>query len=75
MSYFGSVDPRVYGIQSDSFGGNKRVSGTVVVSATNLSGQYLAEPERYRWLLEQKPAKILDHSLYVFEVRAKDEHE
>ncbi len=46
-----------------------------MVSATNLSGQYLAEPERYRWLLEQKPAKILDHSLYVFEVHAKDEHE
>ncbi len=69
LSYFGSVDPRAYGIQSDFFGGNRSVSGTVVVSATNLSGQYLAEPERYRWLLEQKPVKILDHSLYVFQVR------
>ena len=69
LSYFGSVDPRVYGIQSDSFAGNRNVSGTVVVSATNLSGQYLAETERYRWLLEQKPVKILDHSLYVFQIR------
>jgi 4-amino-4-deoxy-L-arabinose transferase-like glycosyltransferase len=68
LSYFGSVDPLVYGIQSDFFGGHKRVPGTVIVSATNLSGQYLAEPERYRWLLEQRPVKILDHSLYVFEV-------
>ena len=69
LSYFGSVDPQAYGIHSDLFGGGKDVSGTVVVSATNLSGQYLAEPESYRWLLQQKPVRILDHSLYVFQVR------
>jgi hypothetical protein len=69
LSYFGSVDPQAYGIRSDFFGGHKQVSGTVVVSATNLSGQYLADPDRYRWLLEQKPVTILDHSLYVFQVR------
>jgi hypothetical protein len=68
LSYFGSVDPQVYGIRSDFFGGHKRVPGTVIVSATNLSGQYLAEPERYRWLLEQKPIEIVDHSLYVFRI-------
>jgi 4-amino-4-deoxy-L-arabinose transferase-like glycosyltransferase len=75
LSYFGSVDPQLYGIQSDFFSGQRRVSGTVVVSATNLSGQYLAEPERYRWLLEQKPVKILDHSLYVFEFPDNQGHE
>ena len=75
LSYFGSVDPQVYGIQSDSFSGNQRVSGTVIVSATNLSGQYLAEPESYRWLLEQKPVEVLDHSLYVFQVRDNYGHE
>jgi hypothetical protein len=73
LSYFGSVDPQVYGIQSDFFGGHKRASGTVIVSATNLSGQYLAEPERYRWLLVRKPVRILDHSLYVFQI--PDGHE
>jgi hypothetical protein len=72
LSYFGSVDPQVYGIQTDFFGGHKRVPGTVIVSATNLSGQYLAEPGRYRWLLEQRPVKILDHSLYVFEIHDHD---
>jgi 4-amino-4-deoxy-L-arabinose transferase-like glycosyltransferase len=72
LSYFGSVDPQLYGIQADFFGGHKRVPGTVIVSATNLSGQYLAEPERYRWLLEQRPVKILDHSLYLFEVHDND---
>src|SRR6185369_3761872 len=72
LSYFGSVDTQVYGIQTAFFGGQKRVPGTVIVSATNLSGQYLAEPERYRWLLEQRPVKILDHSLYVFKVHDND---
>jgi hypothetical protein len=75
LSYFGSVDPQAYGIQSDFFGGHKHVSGTVIVSATNLSGQYLAEPERYRWLLEQKPVRILDHSLYVFQLHDNEGHE
>jgi dolichyl-phosphate-mannose--protein O-mannosyl transferase len=75
LSYFGSVDPQLYGIQSDVFNGHKRVFGTVIVSATNLSGQYLAEPERYRWLLEQKPIKILDHALYVFQVPDHEGHE
>lgn len=69
LSYFGSVDPKVYGIQSNSLAGHERVSGTVIVSATNLSRQYLAEPSRYRWLLQQKPVEILDHSLYVFQLR------
>jgi hypothetical protein len=68
LSYFGSVDPRAYGIQADLLR-SQPVSGTVVVSATNLSGQYLAEPQQYRWLLQQKPVEILDHSLYVFQVR------
>ena len=48
---------------------NEHVTGTVVVSATNLSGQLLDDPNGYHWLL-QYPAKILDHSLYVFEVPA-----
>jgi hypothetical protein len=69
LSYFGSVDPQVYGIRSDFFDGKKRVPGTVIVSATNLSGQYLAEPQTYRWLPERKPVRILDHSLYVFQLR------
>ena len=75
LSYFGSVDPQVYGIQSDPFSGNQRPSGTVIVSATNLSGQYLAEPEKYRGLLEQKPVEVLDHSLYVFKLKDRTGHE
>jgi hypothetical protein len=75
LSYFGSIDPQMYGIKSEFFGGrHKRVANTVVVSATNLSGQYLAEPDRYRWLLQEKPVAILDHSLYVFQLHDDEGH-
>jgi hypothetical protein len=69
LSYFGSVDPVIYGIQARPLGEQERASGTVIVSATNLSGQFLADPQSYHWLLQQERAGILDHSLYVFRVR------
>ncbi len=69
LAYFGSVNPVIYGIQARPLGEGERASGTVIVSATNLSGQFLADPLAYRWLLQQQPAAILDHSLYVFYVR------
>jgi hypothetical protein len=66
LAYFGSVDPAIYGIKAHPLKENERVSGTVIVSATNLSGQFLQNPQGYRWLLNQKPAEILDGSLYIF---------
>ncbi len=71
LSYFGSVDPAIYGIQVRPLGEQERVSGTVIVSATNLSGQFLADPQSYHWLLQFERTMILDHSLYVFQVPRK----
>jgi hypothetical protein len=71
LSYFGSVDPAIYGIQARPLGEQERASGTVIVSATNLSGQFLIDPQSYRWLLKQERTGVLDHSLYVFHVRDK----
>jgi hypothetical protein len=68
LAYFGSVDPAVYGIKARPLGENERVSGTVIVSATHLSGQYLKDPKAYHWLLQHSPTKMLDHSLFVFRV-------
>jgi 4-amino-4-deoxy-L-arabinose transferase-like glycosyltransferase len=68
LAYFGSVDPRVYGIQALRLPQNQQVTGTVVVSATDLSGQFLSDPDGYRWLLAYQPDQILDHSLFVFHV-------
>lgn len=66
LAYFGSVDPGVYGIEATPLGEQDRVSGTLVVSATNLSGQYLSDPNAYHWLLAYPPTELLDHSLFVY---------
>ncbi len=71
LSYFGSVDPAIYGIHAHPLGEEEHASGTVVISATNLSGQFLNDPQAYRWLLRQERTGVLDHSLYVFHVRDK----
>ncbi|HMF98336.1 MAG TPA: glycosyltransferase family 39 protein [Vicinamibacterales bacterium] len=68
LAYFGGVDPRSYGIGAHSFGEEERVHGTVVVSATHLSGQYLQNPTAYHWLLDYPRTTMLNHSLHVFEV-------
>ncbi len=69
LAYFGSVDPEVYGIDARPLKEGERVTGTVVVGATHLSGQYLKDPEAYRWLLAYGPPEVLDGCLYVFHVR------
>jgi 4-amino-4-deoxy-L-arabinose transferase-like glycosyltransferase len=68
LAYFGGVDPASYGIRARLLGEQDRVHGTVVVSATHLSGQYLRDPAAYHWLLEQPRTAILNHTLHVFEV-------
>lgn len=68
LAYFGSVDPAVYGIQARPLPENVPVTGTVIVSASNLSGQFLKDPNGYHWLLPYRPTEILDHSLLVFKV-------
>ena len=68
LAYFGGVDPASYGIQRRILGEHDRVQGTVAVSATHLSGQYLENPKAYHWLLQYPRKAILNHTLYVFEV-------
>ena len=68
LAYFGVVDPAWYGIRYSPLPEGERVTGTVVVSATHLSGQLLKDPASYHWLLAYKRTCILDHSLFVFSV-------
>jgi len=70
LAYYGLVDPAWYGIRYAPLGEDERVTGTVVVSATHLSGQLLKNPDSYHWLLAYPRKTILNHSLYVFEVPA-----
>jgi len=68
LAYFGSVDPAVYGIKALPLAENQRVTGTVIVGATDLSGEYLSDPTAYRWVLAYGPPEVLDGCLYVFHV-------
>jgi len=68
LAYHGNVAPAIYGIQALPLMPNEHVSGTVIVSATYLSGQTLPDPNSYRWVLQYPLKLILNHSLYVFEV-------
>jgi hypothetical protein len=72
LAYFGNIDPKVYGIRATPLRENERVSGTVVISETHLSGQYLEDPGGYQWVTKYPMKAILDHSLFVFEVPAEN---
>jgi hypothetical protein len=68
LAYFGTMDPSLYGIRYVPLAPDERVSGTVVVSATHLSGQLLDDPNGYHWALQYPRTEILDHALHVFQV-------
>lgn len=69
LAYFGSVDPAAYGLRVEQLAEDQRVSGaTVVVSATQMTGQMLQDFNAYHWVLRYPQKAMLDHSLYVFQV-------
>lgn len=74
LAYFGSVAPALYGIQAIPLMPNEHVSGTVIVSASYLSGQSLPDPNGYHWVLQYPTKLILNHSLHVFEVPDQAKH-
>jgi len=72
LAYFGSVDPAAYGLRVEKLEGNQRVSGaTVVISATQLTGQMLENFDAYHWVLRYPQTAILNHSLHVFRIPAQ----
>src|SRR6266850_818316 len=62
-----------YGIRARRLHPGQRVAGTVIVSPTDLSGQFEKNPKAYQWLLKYPITAVLDHSLYVFKVPAESE--
>jgi hypothetical protein len=57
-----------YGIRGFRLHAGERVTGTVIVSPTELSGQLESDRNAYRWLLRYPVKTILDHTFYVFDV-------
>jgi hypothetical protein len=68
LSYFGSVDPKIYGIRYTQLHESDRATGTVIVSAMDLTGHSFRDPMSYRWVLQYPRTAILNHTLYVFQV-------
>ncbi|MFB3916549.1 MAG: glycosyltransferase family 39 protein [Terriglobales bacterium] len=68
LAYFGSVPPAWYGINAEKMKAGDRPTGTVVVSATRLAGQYQRDPTAFHWVLQYPLKTVLNHTLYVFEV-------
>lgn len=69
LAYFGSVDPKLYGIRAIALAPNEQEKGTVVVGATCLSGQALDDPTAYHWLWYRRPERVLDHAMWVFDTK------
>jgi 4-amino-4-deoxy-L-arabinose transferase-like glycosyltransferase len=66
LAYFGSVDPTNYGIHAAPLLPGERRSGTIVVAATDLSGEYLRDANGYQWVTKYPLRTVLDHCLFVF---------
>jgi len=71
LAYFGSVDPKFYGIHVHRLVEGEHATGTVIVSATTLSGQYLRSSDSFQWVRQYSPPSLLNHSLYVFHIPQK----
>jgi 4-amino-4-deoxy-L-arabinose transferase-like glycosyltransferase len=69
LAYFGSVDPAAYGLKVEKLAEDQRVSGaTVVLSATQITGQMLENFDAYHWVLRYPEVAILNHTLHVFRI-------
>jgi hypothetical protein len=68
LAYFGSVDPALYGVRALPLAPEDRVSGTVIVGASCLSGQVLTDRNGYRWLLPYEAKQTIDRSMFAYEI-------
>lgn len=80
LSYFGQSDPAAYGVNADLIPGwpppspEPRFSpafpapGTYVISASNLVGVQLYEPNAMAWFRDRPPDRVLRHQFFVYAV-------
>ena len=69
LAYWGSMDPQLYGVHAVALPPGERPQGTVIVSATAFTGQFLPDPNSYRWLENFRSQGSLDHGLLIFDTR------
>ena len=69
LAYFGSINPPLYGVRATPLAPVERVTGKVLVGASCLTGQVLADPNGYRWLLPYTPQQMIDRSMFVYDIK------
>ncbi|HUI83782.1 MAG TPA: glycosyltransferase family 39 protein [Candidatus Binatia bacterium] len=69
LACFGTVDPALYGLDVVPLEPEEKPAGKVVIGATLLSGQVLDDPEGYRWLWPYRPERVINHSLWMYDIR------
>ena len=67
IAYFGAMDPKLYGVSARPLLPGQRATGAIAVSMTVITGQYLDDPNAYKWLLKY-PRQLINHSMFVFDV-------
>ena len=83
LSYFGTVDPRLYdlkyewlpGFKLPNLGGSSAklpTTGTIAISVTNLTGVYMdmygQGRDLYTWLQAHQPVAHIGHSIFIYEI-------
>ena len=64
---FGGFDPTFYGIKCQAFSRTERPHGTVIVSANEMAGYLMDDPDGMRWLLQYPMKAYLNHTLFVYQ--------
>ncbi len=84
LTYFGVADPHYYGIRYLDIGSDRIVQRQddtalnlaptkLAISVTNLQGTYYADHAVFNWVKSYEPAKIIGHSIFLYDFSGKPE--
>jgi hypothetical protein len=84
LSYFGSAKPEEYGIEYDllpmpppsspsDFSPFNPEPGVYAISASNLQGALLEEPDVFDWFRRRQPTDKVGYSIFIYEVAGRFE--
>lgn len=68
LRYFGTDDPRRYGFRFKMLTSCEPVKGFVAISATDLQGVYLKNPDCFRWLRGYEPLARAGRSILIYHI-------
>jgi 4-amino-4-deoxy-L-arabinose transferase-like glycosyltransferase len=83
LSYFGADSPQRYGIEYDWLPSYHLYNPEpdkpykipqnqlLAISATNLQGVYLQNPEEFKWLRELEPVAKIGYSIFVYDLNSR----